>query len=642
MTSLAQIEREVRAIAFRPIPKRTLSKWADDEVTLAPTEGGGAGKWYTERAAYLREPMDAMCDQGTRELVVKKSGQAGATLALSILPVLYWMVEDPTTVMIVQPSESLAAAWSVARFEPNRLETPATRDLIQQHAAGGARHAGNTQQFKAFPGGYVVVAWASSDMQMRSRPARVIIRDELNAWEPTKEGDSAKRAERAATTYEDSKKVLDISTPTVKGASRIDDRFDLSDQRYYHVPCPDCGHRQPLVWENVRYDGKDPETSPETARYVCRDCGTLWDEAQKNEAVRIADLNHDAWVPTYPGRKIAGWHINAIMSSFVSMAELVKEWLEAQGNDALMQVFFNLKLGLAWELRTEGLGNDNLLARREIYAAQVPAGVAILTASIDVQDDRFEIQVEGWGAGGENWKIQHHVIPGDVLDAGTQRLLDDFLRGRWRHESGTELRLRAACMDAGDGDHTQMVYAFTKKRWRRRVFAVKGLSKGDGKGLVRPRPSVDDKSGAKFFLFAPNTAKDMVLSMFRTQVPGPRYVHLPDSFTEDWVTQVLVERKHPKRMPDGSTKWVYRKPGGARNEALDLCTMNLVALSLSGIPVERLARMAARLQAKMGLPEERAEETDDGPSGEPAPAPTKTKKPVVRKASGWMNRWRFK
>ncbi len=631
---LAQVERTAREVAFRPAPLRTLSQWADDEVVLADTEGGGRGKWYTSRAAYLREPMDRVGDSVTKEIVVEKSGQAGATLALTVLPAMYWCAEDPTTVMVVEPSESLAAAWSVARFEPNRLATPATRDLIAQSGGGGARHSGNTQDFKQVPGGYIVIAWSSSDKQMRSRPARVILRDELDAWEATKEGDPAKRAERAATTYGDSAKIVDISTPTVKGHSRIDRRFGFSDQRYYHVPCPDCGHRQPLVWEQVHWEGSDPDTSPETARYACKDCGSLWDDAAKNEAVEIADRNLDAWVPKYPGRAILGYHINALMSGFVTLADLVKEWLQAQGNDELMQVFFNLKLGLTWEIRTQGIGEDSLLSRRVSYPAPVPNGVAILTAAVDVQDDRFEVQVEGWGDGLQNWKIQHHVLWGDVHSKALQGELDGFLRGGWRHECGAEVKIRCAVVDAGDGDHTQMVYAFTKPKWGRRIYAVKGGSKSFGKGLVRPRPTVDDKSGTKFFLFSPNTAKDMVFGQLRVQTPGPRYVNIPAEFTEDWVKQLLIEKKYPKKQADGSTKWEYRKPNGARNEALDLCDMNLVAFSLSGVPADRLGKMATVLSAM--TPKPAAESAEAEQAVEPEPA-ERVSRP--RSKRNWATSW---
>ena len=482
--TLAEIEREVRQVAFRPVPNRTLSQWCDDEVTLADTEGGGRGKWYTDRAAYLREPMDCISDHTTIDLVIMKSEQVGATLAFTVLPSLYFMAEDPTTCMVVQPSETLASAWSVARFEPNRVSTPATLNAIAQTGAGGARYAGNTQEFKSFPGGYIVVAWSSSDKQMRSRPARVIYEDELDAWEATKEGDPTKRAERAATTYGDQAKKIKISTPTVKGYSRIERAFQFTDQRYYHVACPDCGHRQPLIWEGVQYEGTDPETAPETARYACRECGSLWTDSQKNEAVRSA--GPAAWVPLYPGRVKRGYHISALMSSFVPLASLVRDWLEAQGNNELLQTFFNLKLGQTWEIRGEGLGQSGLLARRETYPCQVPSGVGLLTAAIDVQGDRLEVQVQGWGAGEECWIIQHHVILGDVHNEATRGDLDAFLLGDWLHESGHTLRIRCAVMDSGDGNTMKAVYAFTKPRYGRRVYAVKGLSKGDGKGLVRP------------------------------------------------------------------------------------------------------------------------------------------------------------
>jgi len=59
-------------------------------------------------------------------------------------------------------------------------------------------------------------------------------------------------------------KRLYISTPQIKGLSRIEQLWAKSDQRRYHVPCPHCGHMQHLQWSGLHWT---PDAS--TCWYVC-------------------------------------------------------------------------------------------------------------------------------------------------------------------------------------------------------------------------------------------------------------------------------------------------------------------------------------------------------------------------------------
>ena len=151
-------------------------------------------------------------------------------------------------------------------------------------------------------------------------------------------------------------------------------------------------------------------------------------------------------------------------------------------NDPLMrQTFINPVLGEPYEDRGEkALSEKRLLERCEVYAAEVPDGVAVLTAGIDTRDGRFEIEVTGWGRNEESWSIAFDVIEGDLETNEPWQRLDAYLKQVWRRADGRGFTIMAACMDSG-GHHTQKVYEFAKERLGRRIWAIKGESARGGK-----------------------------------------------------------------------------------------------------------------------------------------------------------------
>ena len=86
------------------------------------------------------------------------------------------------------------------------------------------------------------------------------------------EGDPVQLARKRAATFWN-RKIIMVSTPTNKDNSRIEEAFEGSDQRDFHVPCKHCHHEeQVLKWANVQWINKDPET----ASYECSSlCCTL-------------------------------------------------------------------------------------------------------------------------------------------------------------------------------------------------------------------------------------------------------------------------------------------------------------------------------------------------------------------------------
>lgn len=524
--------------------------------------------------------MDSFSDPAITMVVFQKCARIGGTEAgLNIVG--YFIHQDPSPVMIVQPTVDDAKDFSKEQLAPMVADTPVLAALVSDPRS---RDSSNTVQVKSFPGGALFLVGANSPRGFRRRTARVLDLEEVDGYPASAgtEGDQIKLALRRAATFAHRRKVYLNSTPTLKGVSRIEDYYLRSDQRQYHIPCPECGTRQPLVWRNLQWE----QGHPETVQYACAVCGVLWPEERKFRA-----LGDGVWVPQAPSGAVRGYHINALYSPWVSWRELVEEWTEAQGDVLKLQVFVNTALGETWEDRGGALEPLSLEARAESYAAEVPDGVGLLTAGVDVQDTRLEVSVVGWGQGEEAWLIRHQVFHGDPSTRALWEGLEAMLAGTFVHGSGAVLRISTVCVDSGH--NANAVYDFCRPRFARRVYACKGSSTA-GAPIAPRRPTRNNKGKVPLFLIGTESAKDVLYGMLRTTVPGPKYLHTPTGTDAEWYLQVTAERVVRKQI---NGRWVrrYELPRGVRNEALDCLVYALAALHLSPEGRGRLGVLAARL-----------------------------------------------
>lgn len=184
---------------LEPPPDLTLSQWADRYRRLSSESGSKGGKWNTEKAPWQREIMDAITDISVEKVVVMSAAQMGKTDAFLLNTIGYYMHYDPCTILCMQPTLSLAETMSKDRLMPMVRDTPALRDKINEKS----RTAGNTIFKKAFPGGRITMTGANSPTELRSRPIRILLADEIDAYPPTAgaEGDPLILAGKRLTTY---------------------------------------------------------------------------------------------------------------------------------------------------------------------------------------------------------------------------------------------------------------------------------------------------------------------------------------------------------------------------------------------------------------------------------------------------------
>lgn len=542
-----------------------VSEWADEYRMVSADDSAEPGSWSTSRAEFQRGIMDAMSDPAVETVVFMKGSQVGWTAMLGNA-LGYFAHQDPSPVLMVQPTVEMAEAWSKERLAPMIRDTPVLSGLFSDPKS---RDSNNTLRLKQFHGGYVAIIGANAPAGLASRPIRIVLADEIDRYPVSAgtEGDPLKLASKRQTTFWN-RKTLVGSTPTVKGASPIEREYKRSDMRRFIVPCPHCGEKAPLRWEQVKWDKVDGDHRPETACYQCEHCGTLWTDAERWEAVSRGE-----WVATAPFRGIAGFHLSQLYSPWVKLSDMAQEFLEAQADPELLKVFVNTGLGETWEEKAEEVEAAGLKTHVETYGPQdLPEGVHFATAGVDVQGDRLEVEVVGWGQGDETWGVAYEVLYGDPAQAAVWTALDELLLEKFWTTEGRLVRVRAACIDTG-GHHAAQAIAFARTRLARRIYPIKGAA---GPRPVWPKRASKANTKDNIWIVGVDTAKDAIYGRFKIAEPGPGYCHLPAEYDDAWFEQATAETV-VTRFKEGRPYRVWTLPKGRRNEALDCRVYALAA-----------------------------------------------------------------
>lgn len=603
---------QAASVALAPREALALSVWADRHRRLSPEASSAIGGWST--FAYQREPLDCCgCSSVYQVVVLMWASQVGKTEIL-LNKVAETAAENPGPMLVVQPNLSMAEAFSKERLAPMFRDMPV---LAGKVADLKGRDAGSTIYQRRFVGGQVTIVGANSPAGLASRPIRDLLLDEVDRYDESAgaEGDPASLAIARTTTFWNHK-IIFASSPTIKGKSRIASAFNESDQRYFYVPCPHCKHEQRLVWPRVEW----PQEDTSAAHYRCVKCERLIPHHLKAKMVGAG-----RWVASNSKSKIAGFHISSLYSPWVSWAKLADEWMTAQGHPERLRAFINTRLAELWDDEaTAGVSEEDLLKRRESYGPVLPGQVALITAGVDVQGDRIEVSVYGWGAGEESWLLAHVALPGDPTGPKVWEDLDRELLREYRHPVVKRMRIRATCIDSGH--LAQTVCLFSDARRGRAVWAIKG---DEGPRPIWPRRESKGTRG-RVYVVGVDSAKAILAGRLKI-AEGPGRVHLPvaENIDLEFAEQLLSEfvrtdyrRGRPVR------RWERRK--GRRAEAWDCAVYAYAALCglrAHGIYVEA---EAAAIEAMS--------QVDSLPADRPAPrdTPSERQSETGPVSSSWM------
>jgi phage terminase large subunit GpA-like protein len=620
---------------FEPPPDLTVSEWAIRNRFLPKGTSSRPGPFKPEK--FQIEMMDVILNPEVHEVVVMKCTQVGYSDAVLNNICGYYVDADPRPLMIVQPTIENAKDYGKKRITPMIESCPALRAKIKPPTS---RRAGNTLALKEFPGGFLKLTGANSGAGLRSDPVPVVLFDEVDGYPIDVDGEGAPIAigTRRTDGYADWK-ILKGSTPAKpKGISPIERDFLRSDMRRFFIACPFCSFRQPLRWRDPAPpagSGKyrlfysvntDGQVDPHSVAYVCAGCEKGIPERYKQQMLNAGD-----WLAEFPDRTTVGFHINALYSPWrENWHALAQEWHDAnkENNPEKLKAFINLRLGETWEEQGDSVEALTLKSRLEAYQAEVPDGVGLLTAAVDVQNDRLECVVKGWGDKEESWLIGYQQLFGDPGQETVWNELDSFLLSTWEHVSGQKVKISCTMIDSG-GLHTDSVYRFVRARQQRKIFALKGSSEA-GKEILG-KFSINNQYRVKLWLIGTDTAKDRIFARLKIPGPGPGFMHLPDFAEDEYLAQLTSEKAVRRYRRGKGTTREYIKTR-ARNEALDLEVYALAALYVLGqATIRKLGELAAALRVPPTDPSGGPQGGSGGSSGGPGRAGG---------GSSWVEGWR--
>jgi phage terminase large subunit GpA-like protein len=544
--------------------------------------------------------MDAVTDARVREVVVMKSAQIGWTEILGNV-VGFHVDRDPAAILLIQPTLDMAEAWSKDRLAPMVRDTPALRGKIKD---ARARDSGNTLLHKRFPGGHITMAGANSPASLASRPIRVVLCDEVDRYPASAgaEGDPISLARKRSTTFWN-RKLLMGSTPTVKGSSRIEAAFEVSDKRHLEVPCPHCETFDRLRWECVKW----PEQNPRAAYYACPHCGSVINDADK-----LRMLQQGRWCATAQSDGVAGFHIWEAYSPWVTFGQLAAAFVEAKRTPQTLQTWVNTSLGETWVEQGEAPTWERVSKQRSDYqSGDVPAGVLALVAGVDVQKNRLVYVVRGFGAEMFSALIEHGELWGETDQPAVWTRLANLLAERW----GDDQAISAMMVDSGY--RADQVYAFARRFPQ--VRATKGHDT-----LPKPiQPSKVDvtvrgrvvKRGLQIFHLDSSYFKGWVHGRIAWPIGEPGAWLLPEDVSDDYCKQIVAESLIT--LPNGKKVWKQTAPD---NHYLDA-----EAMAAAGAYLLQVHRM--RVAPKAVEP------------AQPPAAAISADPPTGFGSADWSNRW---
>lgn len=623
--------------AWRPPPRLSLSEWAERYYVISAETAAEPGRWRS--LPYQVEVLNSITDRTVTQVTVMKSARVGYSLCMSAA-IAYYMHQDPSSILVVQPTVDDAKNFSKESIAPMLRDVPVLSRLVfrdvdeKGKGGGGSKAQSSTLQQKAFPGGILSLVGANSGAGLRRISRRVIMFDEVDAYPSSAglDGDPINLGIKRSEAFHN-RKIVAGSTPLIAGSSRIEELFLAGDQRRYHVPCPHCQHMDFLTFDRDARRGhrmRWPDDEPMKAFFECSGDACVIEHKDKRWMVE-----RGKWIPDNPSAPAGhrSYHLWSALSYSpnATWGNIAAEFVEAnRGGPEKLKTFVNTTLGETWTERGEAPEWERLYQRREAYAiGSVPEGPIVLTAGVDVQKDRFVYEVVGWAKNRESWSIDAGVLPGDTSLEASWQQLDALLARTFPGEAGDH---SIAMLAIDSGYNTQAVYNWARRYPMSRVIAIKGSS--SARMLVgSPSPVEITVSGRrlsrgyKVWPVGVDIAKAELYGYLRLTIGKdghvpPGYCHFP-TYGDDYFLQLTAEHLVATRKRTGRTRLEWVVQANRENHYLDCRNYARAAVAVLGL--DRIAASqrvkaapkAAAPAAKPAAPPASQTETAQAPAQRP-------------------------
>lgn len=584
MKTARELWQYISKNGLKPLPKTSVSQWADNYRMLSSGISAEPGKWKTSRAPYQKDIMNAFTEPGIHRVVVKSSSQIGKSDMMNNVIGRFAHL-DPCAIMMIQPTIDMAQDYSKTRIAPMIRDTKVLNNLFYDVKS---RDANNTILSKVFPGGRLIMCGANSPAGLASRPIRILLADEVDRFPDSAgtEGDPVDLAAKRMTTFWNSCMGL-FSTPTNEGTSRIDEEYLAGTQEEWQHKCPNCGEYHLLRHIDMTVDYKEIKTPSgkktvivNDVKWRCPHCGFSFSEKEmKQTPQKYISRNKDALK-----NGIRSFFVNGFTSPWMTWSKIMREWLEAKGDPEREKVITNTVFGESYKQKGAFEDEQIFLRRRESYGAELPNGVLLLTAAIDTQDNRLEYEVVGWGKEEECWGIRKGIVLGAPNQARTWKEIDNILDKTYHFADGKGLKVVRTFIDSG-GHYTSDVYNYCQKNFHKQRFAIKGRG-GPGIPLIYKIAKANNAK-APLILLGVDDGKQQIMDRLSINSPGPLYFHFPQDegikelsnrgYDDLYFKGIISEHKKVYKR-NGVLREVWETTKNVRNEPLDLRNYNLACM----------------------------------------------------------------
>lgn len=620
--------RQLQGLTTRQV-RRKVSEWAEEARYLPPELTNIPGRWKNSVTPYLVEIMDCLsASHPARKVAVCKGGQIGASTGLLENFIGYSIAEDPSSIIYVSADAGLTKQG--VELKVDRMLHHSRLKHLLGPPDGGSKRSGDTAQMKEFPGGFLLAVGAQNPGKLRQTSAKKAVLDELDGMPSIlggigkEEGDPITIIEKRTDSYQNSRKILYISTPLKLQTSLIWPLYQQGDQRHHLIPCIHCGEFQPLEWHGVTEDRKrygivfDLDDNgvlvEESVGYCCRVCQAIFYNHDK-----AWFLPKGRWEAQAESQEVGlvSFHLPAFYSppGMYKWTGVVYKWLKAWNvqKDCLRdiekyQAFRNLEQGLPFEERGETPSAERVRShRRAIYTeGQIPnthiieetgAPALLLTCAVDVHKDRLDVEVLAWCQDRQSYSVEWLHFKGETNGRpgetdcppgeGCWAELSELIEQReWIADDGRVYRITGTLIDVGWAERADAVYGFCQQ-YSGGVYPVMGREMPMKGSLIKEFAQSESQLGLVLFNVTASMYKDRLASWLKNdwhdgQLQPMGYPNYPVDRGDDFFKEYEAEEKVQIR--DRVTKrvrgWRWQQIGQRPNHAWDCRVYNMAAFDM--------------------------------------------------------------
>ena len=574
---------------LKPSEKITVSQWAEKYRVLGETSNF-KGKWSNAITPYLVGIMDAFNDPYIQEINFCKAAQVGGTEAL--LNMLGWCItENPATMMFVYPSDELAKSVSNDRLQPYIEKTKVLAERYRERASKALE--------LRFDGMTIYLRGSNSHSKLASVPVKYLFFDETDKMEGAskKEASPYKLATERTKTYANSKKIVSVSTPTLKTNYTWTLHMNADEQRRFFMPCPHCGKEIAFVFAQLKFEKMEDVSNLEraaTAIYICQECsGEITDKDKYNMLQKGHWRSENKKCLGRP--RSVSFHINALYSRFLTWQDVAKEWLDSKDDPELRQNFINSWLAEPWEDTKLNTSVELVMeCQTDVEEFVVPDWAKLLTGGIDVQENCIYWTIRAWG----DFMTSQNICHGQALSLEEA---ENIMNLTYRKENGEGHLVSLALIDSGD--QTEMVYDFCSKNSEWALPSKGSGTMGSHFRISRVNKADSKAYGMNLVLIDVGKYKDAIAArMQRKSGRGAWMVH--NGCDEEYAKQVTAEHKIMERK-SGKKRMIWTvKTSHADNHYLDTEVYAFAAADIMGVRQMFLQNEDEKPEEKVQQPQE--------------------------------------